>query len=74
MGNENKDNQPGLVDAPRMLEKVFPNPKCRPSLRWVRDRQKRREIPYIKIGRLCFFDPEEVRRVLLARHTIKNAA
>ena len=27
--------QGGLVDAPHMLEQVWPEPACRPSLRWL---------------------------------------
>jgi len=55
-----------LVDAKRLLELLF-DEKSRPCLRWVRDRQKRREIPFVKVGRLCFFDPERVREHLLGK-------
>lgn len=54
----------GLVDGPRLLETLFPNEACRPSLRWLRDQQKRNVIPFLKIGRLVFFDPPQVRAAL----------
>jgi hypothetical protein len=57
----------GLVDAPRLLEILFPNKSCRPSLRWLRDQQKRRAVPYCKIGRLVFFIPERVRAAFEAK-------
>lgn len=36
-----------------------PNPD-RPSLRWIRYQQKRRTIPFIRIGGKVLFDPEAV--------------
>lgn len=62
----------GLVDGPRLLEVLFPNPACRPSLRWLRDQQKRRVIPYMRIGRLVFFDPPRVRLALEERASVKT--
>ena len=59
-----------LVNAKRLLEVLFEE-KSRPSLRWLREQQARRTIPYVKIGRLCFFDPVIVREHLNARSTIK---
>jgi len=44
-----------LVDANGLLEALF-DESCRPSLRWVREMQSRRKIPYIKIGHLVRFD------------------
>jgi len=61
----------GYVDGPRLLETLFPNEQCRPSLRWLRDQQKRRAIPFVKISHLVFFDPKEVRDALADRHTIR---
>lgn len=57
----------GLVDAPRLLELLFPNPACRPSLRWLRDQTSKRTVPFIRIGRLVFFDLAQVRAVLLKK-------
>jgi hypothetical protein len=52
-----------LVDAEGLLAALF-SPDSRPSVRWVREQQKRRTIPFVKISRLVRFDPEEVRAAL----------
>jgi hypothetical protein len=52
-----------LVPAQKLLELLWP-PDCRPSLRWLRDQQKRRRIPSIKLGHLVFFIPDDVRNAL----------
>jgi hypothetical protein len=60
-----------LVDAEKLLEILFP-PDCRPTLRWLRERQKKREIPYVKLGRLVYFDPARVQESLAKQPTSKN--
>jgi len=59
--------QGGLVDAPRLLEELFPNPACRPSLRWLRTQVAERTLPFVRIGRLCFFDTQMVKSHFAAR-------
>jgi hypothetical protein len=59
-----------LVDAKGLLEEIFEE-KSRPSLRWLRGQQERRAIPFIKRGRLVFFDPIQVRDFLNSHATIK---
>lgn len=55
----------GLVGAETLLETLFPNPSDRPSLRWLREMQAKRLIPYKKIGRkIVRFDVAEVRAAL----------
>jgi len=54
------------VDAIKLLEILF-DEASRPSLRWVRDQQKARTIPFCKIGRRIFFDPVLVKNHLDAR-------
>jgi hypothetical protein len=54
----------GLVGAQTCLEKVFPDAHSRPSLRWFKGLQAAGKIPYRKIRRRVWFDPEEVRRAL----------
>jgi hypothetical protein len=44
------------VDANKLLEILF-DEASRPSLRWLRDQQKARSLPFAKIGRRVFFDP-----------------
>lgn len=50
------------VDALRLI--LWPDPSSRPSLRWVRELQARRAIPFIKVGVKVFFEPERVRAAL----------
>ena len=59
-----------LVDAEGLLKAAF-DEQSRPSLRWVRQQQKARSIPYIKIGRLIFFDLEQVKEALARKNTVK---
>jgi hypothetical protein len=59
-----------LVNGPTLLELLFPEP-CRPTLRWLRDQQRARRIPYTKIGRLVFFVPAQVRAALDQKQTIR---
>jgi hypothetical protein len=54
------------VDAPKLLEILF-DEASRPSLRWVRDQQKTRTLPFCKIGRRVFFDPQIVKAHLDAK-------
>ena len=54
---------PQLVRAERLLELLFDD-ESRPSLRWLRQMQAQRKIPYIKLGHLVRFDVEEVREAL----------
>jgi len=49
-----------FVDGPTLLKLLFP-PECRPTKRWLHDQMDSKRIPFIKIGRLVFFDPEQVR-------------
>ena len=61
--------QSNLVDA-EILLRVLWHPDAMPSLRWIREQQKRRTIPFVKVGRRVFFDPTAVREAL-QRRTIK---
>jgi len=54
----------GLTDAPGLLSSLWPDKTSRPSLRWLREQQTRKTLPYIKIGRRVFFDPLQVRRAM----------
>jgi hypothetical protein len=59
-----------LVGAESLLKILWPNEDDRPSLRWLRDQQKTRRVPFIKMGRLVFFEPETVRAAIASRFTI----
>ena len=54
------------VDAEKLLEILF-DESSRPSLRWIRDQQKARRLPFAKIGRLVFFDPVACKAALDAK-------
>lgn len=56
------------VDAARLLETLF-DEASRPSLRWLRSRQKDRSIPFVRCGRKIFFDPEIVKTSLDSKST-----
>ena len=62
-------NNDQLVDAARLLEILF-DERSRPSLRWLREQQRRRTIPDIKIGHLVRFNPALVREALEERNTV----
>lgn len=59
------------VRAEKLLDLLF-EPEARPSLRWLRDQQKARAIPFVKIGRLVYFDPPAVRASLNSRNTVRG--
>ena len=63
-------NETKLLDAEGLLAELFP-PDSRPTVRWLREQQRRRSIPFVKLGRLVFFDPIAVREAIATRHTIK---
>lgn len=54
----------GLVGLERCIEIVFPDPKGRPAKRSFQNWQARGMIPYRKVGRRVFFDPDEVRQAI----------
>jgi hypothetical protein len=59
-----------LVDAEACIGQVF-DEDSRPSLRTFREWQAKGLIPFLKIGRLTFFDPAEVRAALNKRCRIQ---
>jgi hypothetical protein len=61
---KHNSHEEGLLEAEELLKVIWPNPKCRPSLRWLRQLQKDRKVPYIKIGHLVFFNPAKVREAI----------
>ena len=58
-----------LLNAEGLLAELFPE-DARPTVRWLREQQRRRSIPYIKLGRLVFYNPDAVRKAIVERHTI----
>lgn len=60
-----------LVDAHGLLAALF-DERSRPSLRWLRQMQAQRKIPYVKIGHLVRFDVEKVRAALDENCTVRS--
>jgi hypothetical protein len=56
-------NSDKLISAEELLKTLFGDHN-RPSLRWLRDKQSKRVIPYVKIGRLIRFKVDDVKRAL----------
>ena len=52
-----------LTNARGLLEEVWAE-RARPSLRWLREQQKRNAIPSVKIAGKVFFDPVKVRNAI----------
>jgi len=59
-----------LVDAITCIDQVFEGER-KPSIRTFRDWQAKGLIPVFKIGRLTYFDPEQVRAALNKRCLIE---
>jgi hypothetical protein len=60
------ETAPKLIDAEKLRQDLF-EPDCQPSMRTIREWQRLRIIPSVRLGRLIFFDPVEVRAVLNKR-------
>jgi hypothetical protein len=65
---------PELLDANGLLERLWPDPRSRPSLRWLREMQKRKTLPYVRIGRRIYFDPRQVAAAIAERLTVRPKA
>jgi hypothetical protein len=65
------NNHEKLVDAATLLTLLWEQ-SSRPSLRWLREQQARRSIPFIKVGARVWFIPSEVERALKERWTVRR--
>jgi hypothetical protein len=63
--------QSRLVDVFTCIDEIFDGER-KPSLRTFRQWQARGWIPFRKIGRLTFFDPQEVRIALDRRCRVES--
>ena len=55
---------PSLLTAQSLLAEIWPDEASRPSLRWLREMQSKRAVPFIKLNRLVFFEADRVRAAL----------
>jgi hypothetical protein len=56
-----------LVGKQTLLEKLFPNEADRPSTRWLDMQCAKRAVPFVRLGRLIWFDVPQVRAAFAAR-------
>jgi hypothetical protein len=59
-----------LLDGEELLSQLF---KPQPSKSWLRDQRRAKKIPFIRLGRKIFYDPDEVRKALAERYTIHTS-
>lgn len=60
----------GLVGEAKLLEIVWPDKESRPSAKYVQRLRKRRAIPFVRLGRLIFYEPEKVMQIIQKRFEI----
>ncbi len=60
-----------LVNAEQLLEALF-TPESRPSIRWLWTQTRERTVPFVRIGRLIFFDVELVRAALANKNLVRG--
>jgi hypothetical protein len=63
-----------LVGKAALLEHLFPDERDRPTVRWLDIQCKRRAIPFIRLGRLIWFDVQQVKEAFLSRATLPRHA
>ena len=64
MNPENNTRKRRLVGAKQCSAEIFGDGPDAPCARWWQYQMKRGIIPFYRIGRLVWFDPEEVRDAL----------
>jgi hypothetical protein len=65
LGNE-------FVNDRELLRRLFPHEESRPCLRTLKNWQKRKMIPWSKIGRMCYFQPAKVQAALEKKFSIES--
>lgn len=56
-----------LVGKKVLLERLFPNEADRPTTRWLDMQCRAGKIPFIRLGRLIYFDVAQVHAAITAR-------
>lgn len=62
-----------LVGMEACLKILFPDPASRPSFRLFNDWKAKGYLPYFKIGRRVFMDPEQVRKALDKKFMVNSS-
>lgn len=71
MKTEQNQHEPRLFNAEGLLEALF-DEQSRPSLRWLRQMQAQRVIPYYKLGHLVRFNVQEVKEALQSERRVNT--
>ena len=64
---ETEHGRARLVTAGKLLEVIWPDAECRPCIRSIRSWSASRILPSVRVGRLVFYDVEQVKAALLKR-------
>jgi hypothetical protein len=64
---QSQAGQQELVGKQTLLERLFPNEADRPTVRWLDYQTAKRAVPFIRMGRLIWFDVAQVRAAFAAR-------
>ena len=67
--SERHSQEEKLVSAEQLLRLLWDD-ESRPSLRWLREQQARRSVPFVKLGARVWFLPSEVRRHLYEKWAV----
>jgi len=71
---ENPSSAQQFVGKEVLLQQLFPNDADRPTTRWLDTQCAKRAIPFIRVGRLIWFDLAEVRAAMAAKTVLARAS
>jgi hypothetical protein len=61
-----------LVSNKILLERLFPDEADRPNLRWLDVQRKKGLIPFIRLGRLIYYNVPAVKRAIADRQMFQT--
>ncbi len=67
MAQELIESAQQLVGKETLLKELFPNESDRPTTRWLDTQCAKGQIPFIRLGRLIWFNVPTVRASIMAR-------
>jgi hypothetical protein len=62
----------GLVGRNELLEIIWPNETSRPHWRTFERMKSNGSIPFVKVGKLCWYEPQTVLNSLIENHTVRR--